>query len=179
VAFVRTKRVDGREYKQLVENYRESGEHRQRVLAHLGQHETVEGAIAELRTKWASLAAERDEHLAERARYREYILERFSEALEKHHGGKMPKYLEVVAKGGPSHLPVFGADQASYRSDFGPPRRMRLPHGVIEEYDDYSLFQSWVGLAERHQEKASKLRAKVHKLYSRIEKLRTVQSRGD
>jgi hypothetical protein len=49
MAFVRTKRVSGREYFQLVENYRdEDGRHRQRVLAHLGQNPTVEAAIEDL-----------------------------------------------------------------------------------------------------------------------------------
>jgi hypothetical protein len=42
VAFVRTKRVGEHEYRQLVENYRENGHHRQRVLAHLGHHDTLE-----------------------------------------------------------------------------------------------------------------------------------------
>ena len=45
LAFYRTKRVNGREYRQLAENYRgEGGVHRQRVLAHLGGFETVEEA---------------------------------------------------------------------------------------------------------------------------------------
>jgi len=46
--FIRKKRVDGREYHQLVENYREDGQVRQRVLAHLGTHATLEEAIEHL-----------------------------------------------------------------------------------------------------------------------------------
>lgn len=45
MAFIRTKRVGGREYYQLVENYRENGRHRQRVLAHLGASLDVDAAI--------------------------------------------------------------------------------------------------------------------------------------
>src|ERR671939_77379 len=49
MSFIRKKRVGEREYYQLVENHRENGAHRQRVLAHLGKHATVEDAIAALR----------------------------------------------------------------------------------------------------------------------------------
>lgn len=45
MAFVRKKRVNGREYYQLVENYREDGKVRQRMLVHLGPYPTVEAAI--------------------------------------------------------------------------------------------------------------------------------------
>ncbi len=48
MAFVRTKRVGGREYYQLVESYRENDKVRQRVLAHLGRSPTVEAAIEDL-----------------------------------------------------------------------------------------------------------------------------------
>jgi hypothetical protein len=50
MAFIRAKSVDGREYYQLVENYREDGRHRQRVLAHLGTSPDV-GAAIERHTK--------------------------------------------------------------------------------------------------------------------------------
>jgi len=39
LAFVRIKRVDGKEYYQLVESRRVDGKPRQKVLLHLGQHE--------------------------------------------------------------------------------------------------------------------------------------------
>jgi hypothetical protein len=62
VAFVRTKRVGGGEYFQLVENYREGGKVRQRVLAHLGRYPTVEAAIEESERglEWQRSRAERD-----------------------------------------------------------------------------------------------------------------------
>ncbi len=45
MAFVRTKKVAGGEYRQLVENYREDGRVRQRVLVHLGACPNVEDAL--------------------------------------------------------------------------------------------------------------------------------------
>jgi hypothetical protein len=48
--FVRRKNVSGNTYYQLVRNYREDGKHRQQVLCHLGQHESLETAIATERT---------------------------------------------------------------------------------------------------------------------------------
>ncbi len=45
MAFVRSKIVAGHQYYQLVENYRQDGKHRQRVLAHLGKHATLGEAI--------------------------------------------------------------------------------------------------------------------------------------
>jgi hypothetical protein len=45
LAFVRVKRVDGREYYQLVESRRVDGKPRQKVLMHLGQHASVEEAL--------------------------------------------------------------------------------------------------------------------------------------
>ena len=45
MAFVRTKRIDGREYYQLVESRRVDGKPRQKVLMHLGQHATVDEAL--------------------------------------------------------------------------------------------------------------------------------------
>jgi len=45
MAFVRYKMVKGRKYYQLVRNYRENGKHRQQVLCHLGQHQSLDEAI--------------------------------------------------------------------------------------------------------------------------------------
>ncbi len=47
MAFVRTKKVRGKEYHQLVESRRVDGEPRQRVLVHLGQHATPDAALEE------------------------------------------------------------------------------------------------------------------------------------
>ncbi len=45
MAFVRTKKVNGGEYHQLVESYRDGGRVRQRVLLHLGEIATVDEAL--------------------------------------------------------------------------------------------------------------------------------------
>jgi hypothetical protein len=68
VAFVRKKRVDGKEYYQFVENYREDGKVRQRVLAHLGCAPSVEAAIDQLERyvqNYRRLAAESRERAQE------------------------------------------------------------------------------------------------------------------
>ena len=45
MAYVRKKKVRGREYHQLVESRRVGGEPRQTVLVHLGEHSTVDAAL--------------------------------------------------------------------------------------------------------------------------------------
>ncbi len=45
MAFVRKKRVKGRDYYQLVESRRVDGSPRQRVLVHLGRYATVDEAL--------------------------------------------------------------------------------------------------------------------------------------
>lgn len=61
--FVRTKFIKGIEYHYLVENYREDGKVRQRVLCYLGEFATVAAALdywrAEVRT---AKDAERKQH---------------------------------------------------------------------------------------------------------------------
>jgi hypothetical protein len=47
VAYVRRKRVGGRQYYQLVESCRIEGKPRQKVLVHLGVHPTVGEALRE------------------------------------------------------------------------------------------------------------------------------------
>ena len=45
MAFIRSKKVHGHEYYQVVHNYRDHGKHRQKVLVHLGKHSSIELAI--------------------------------------------------------------------------------------------------------------------------------------
>lgn len=47
MAYVRTKKVGGREYYQLVESRRVEGQPRQKVLVHLNRHPTVDEALRE------------------------------------------------------------------------------------------------------------------------------------
>ena len=48
MAYVRKNRVDGVEYYQLVQGYREEGKVKQRVLAYLGRYPTVDAALEDL-----------------------------------------------------------------------------------------------------------------------------------
>ncbi len=98
MAFVRTKRVDGKEYRQLVESYRENGKMRQRVLAHLGQADSLEAAIQnaaaelrETRDKQQALREERAGILAE--------LNRELPKVMRFHGGVPPRYGEFHTAG--------------------------------------------------------------------------------
>jgi hypothetical protein len=83
--------VRGLEYRQLVENYRENGRHRQRVLAHLGNHETLEDAIEAARAK---VEAANTDKLARAQRARrdwEYTIhKRFDPILDEYHDGDIP-----------------------------------------------------------------------------------------
>lgn len=55
MAFIRSKKMRGYEYHQVVRNYRdEDGKHCQEVLDHLGVHDSIEAAIAFRRKKVAS-----------------------------------------------------------------------------------------------------------------------------
>jgi transcriptional regulator with XRE-family HTH domain len=47
MAFVRRKKMGGKHYYQLVRNDRVAGKHRQKVLCHLGVHDSIEAAIAD------------------------------------------------------------------------------------------------------------------------------------
>jgi|SRR5215211_3206779 len=98
--FVRTKKVGEHRYYQLVENFRENGKHRQRVIAHLGHHDTVEDALEAAREKLAALEA-RDLH--KKAKHAEWeagnwssqIRTHFEESLKRYHGGEIPDMGEV------------------------------------------------------------------------------------
>src|SRR5215208_1392255 len=47
MVFVRRKKKHGKHYYQLVRNDRVAGKHRQKVLCHLGVHDSIEAAIAD------------------------------------------------------------------------------------------------------------------------------------
>lgn len=54
MSFIRTKRIKGVLYYYLVENYRENGKVRQRVLAYLGQFNTIATAYEHWRVQLKS-----------------------------------------------------------------------------------------------------------------------------
>lgn len=85
MAFVRYKTVKGRRYYQLVRNYREDGKHRQRVLCHLGQHESLDEAIKHERSTASDhlrLAASQEEEAASTEAYLlEFYGDRFADGM--------------------------------------------------------------------------------------------------
>jgi hypothetical protein len=100
MAFIRTKRVGAHEYRQLVENYREDGRHRQRVLAHLGHHDTVADALEAARQKLTALEDSRlhrqyFETSRKEVAWESIIRHRYGEQLERYHGGEIPTLAEV------------------------------------------------------------------------------------
>ena len=91
MAFVRKKRVQDKEYYQLVENYRENGKHRQRVLVHLGKHPTLESMIKQVSNQVDQAMTRRDqtEDLILQPR-KQVIQESYSRLLEREWGGEIP-----------------------------------------------------------------------------------------
>jgi hypothetical protein len=53
MVFVRRKKMGGKHYYQLVRNDRVAGKHRQKVLCHLGVHDSIEAAIADTQRQMA------------------------------------------------------------------------------------------------------------------------------
>ncbi len=88
---MRKKRVQGKEYYQLVENYRENGKHRQRVLVHLGKHPTLESMIKQVSNQVNQAMTRRDqtEDLILEPR-KQVIQESYSRLLEREWGGEIP-----------------------------------------------------------------------------------------
>src|ERR671932_2132742 len=100
MSFIRKKRVGEREYYQLVENRRENGAHRQRVLAHLGKHATVEDAIAALREGLealdeSKLVAHMNEAASEAKAWERNIREHYGALLQRYHHDQVPDQAEV------------------------------------------------------------------------------------
>jgi hypothetical protein len=103
--FVRTKKVNGREYRQLVENVRIEGKHRQRVVAHLGAHETVEDALEDSRRRLrdlqeSKLMTQSEEAAVMAARWEKRLRHNYGEVLDRFHGGEIPSWREYAAKAG-------------------------------------------------------------------------------
>jgi len=68
MAYVRTKRIKGIEYRYLVEGVREGGKVKQRVIAYLGQHQTVKAAY-----RYWSLTLQKAETTSERSEAKSMI----------------------------------------------------------------------------------------------------------
>src|SRR5215208_1763870 len=82
MAFVRSKKTPkGKVYYQLVRNYREQGVHRQKVLAHLGTHDTLEGAIEHKKQEEADLRVAADTWSEKAESRKKYLLATYGAEL--------------------------------------------------------------------------------------------------
>ena len=87
MAFVRRKRSGGKYYFQLVRNYREGGKHRQKVLCHLGIHDSIEAAIDGAKQK---VDSHRDLALSkqdEATKLREHLVDTYGNAQVEDYDG--------------------------------------------------------------------------------------------
>ena len=106
--FVRTKRVDGKEYHQLVENVRENGKHVQRVVLHLGKHTSVEEALEAAREDLKTLERSKLRTLATRYAKEATVTGKvlrhpdgyFINAIETYHDGEIPSLEEALKLAG-------------------------------------------------------------------------------
>jgi hypothetical protein len=155
VAFVRTKRVGDYEYRQLVENYRENGHHRQRVLAHLGHADTVEGAIEGARRKLSDLDGSRPtekirEAEAEVAEWEASMREDYGDQLAPYHDSQVPTPAEARKH------PALYADYYDYKQG----------HRVWDQ-------REWIALERRDYERdRQRLQERIAKLERAVRSLR-------
>lgn len=173
MAFIRTKKVGDKEYRQLVENYRDDGRHRQRVLAHLGKHETLEEAIEAARVKVEAAKSEKFwEARGQAWNYEETIQQRYGPLLERYHGGKIPETTEVSERARLSEVEV-PEEVEEYRRAFGDVREVEhvtvygthVVHAGLERFRDYLY---WYG---RWRETVQRLEHTLHRHEERLKKL--------
>jgi hypothetical protein len=120
--FVRTKKVGEHSYKQLVENVRVDGKHRQRVVAHLGSHDSAEAALEAARKELATL---RQSKLSEQARkaaqavrnWDGQLRKYWDEDFKRYHGGEIPTSEEVARLSG-DDTPAPHTDEVQHVSTF-------------------------------------------------------------
>ena len=85
MAFVRSKKVNGKEYFQVVRNYREGGKHKQEMIHHLGPHSTVEEAIEHSRHQLESYLRMAAYFEEEAVITKEYLLDFYGIQIEVDH----------------------------------------------------------------------------------------------
>jgi chromosome segregation ATPase len=199
VAFVRTKRVGEHEYRQLVENYRENGHHRQRVLAHLGHADTVEDAIEDARRKLADLDSRFTEQIEDAERsanlYEDIIREHYGDRLARYHDGEIPTPAEFAKRTGTEKRAAWDevvpvppeVDEYCRAFGNGTVQDRKIPdfYGHAVHYPGLYDYESRVkNLWSRRREAVGKRREyerRSQRLQERIEKLEQVgrSLRGD
>jgi hypothetical protein len=185
VSFIESREVVDREtgetrrHHQVVEIFREEGRDQRRILAHLGEHPTVEEAVAELRERRRELEASRDEHREEADRHASDIRRRYSSQLKKYHGGCIPEWSEHHRLAWPK--PWATERGRRYMRDFGRVewKRSLMREGqTYEAYSDYETFGSWVHLYWWHEREAAEIQARVEKLTVKLNKFENLSVAG-
>ena len=161
MAFVRKKRVGKREYYQLVENYRENSAHRQRVLAHLGKHATVEDAITALREGLdaldeSKLVAQMNKAAREAKAWEQNIRRHYATLLERYHRGQVPDQAEVHELAQDFHS-APRTDEVIGRNYFGD----IYTYQEIEVSDEVEQYRRAFG-SVREAEGVTRIGARVH-----------------
>jgi hypothetical protein len=134
MAFVRSKRVGGHKYYQLVRNYREGGKHKQQVLVHLGPHDTLEAAIAAERRSVAHLEDAVSRAREEVERRKTHLLTTYAEEL----GGELPGFLQVNE---------LVEERDSFEEEYN---RQLAEAGYPSGGDEYKLDDRWDELWEKY-----------------------------
>lgn len=99
MAYVREKKVRNKKtgktyvYRQLVEGVWEGGKVRQKVLAHLGKHPTLEAALEAIRKDDGRINAELRETERRQEETRVALVERWGDALEQYPDSAKAKYI--------------------------------------------------------------------------------------
>jgi hypothetical protein len=161
MSFVRKKGVGQREYYQLVENYREDGAHRQKVLAHLGKHATVEDAVAALRKGLEALdesrlVAHMNDAASEAKAWEENIQQHYAPLLQRYHGAGIPTEAEVHRLAQDYHSAPH-TDEVIGRNYFGD----IYTYQEIEVPDEVEQYRRAFG-SVREAEGVTRIGARVH-----------------
>ncbi len=175
MAFIRSREVvdkeTGKTHRryQLVESEHAGGRYRQQVVAHLGEHPTVEDATAKLRNRLRELEDKRDEHRKVEDEHATAIKQTYYTQLEKYHAGRIPTRSEHHGLAWPK--PYATEKGRRYMRDFGQVewKQSSLKKGqTYEAYTGYETFGSWVFLYWRHRRKAAELEARVERLSGKL-----------
>lgn len=185
MCFVRIKEIVNKEtgktyrYHQLVENYWQEGRSQQKVVAHLGEHCTLEDAIAELRKRLHELEAKRHEHREEEDKYASDITLKYSPQLIKFHGGRIPPQNEHHALAWPK--PWATERGRRYMREFGRVEwkpSLQKEGQTYEAYSGYETFGSWVRMYWWHKKNVAELQGRIDRLTTKLNKFEGLSTTG-
>lgn len=167
--FVRTKEVKGHKYHQLVESYREDGRVRQRVVAHLGESESLDEAIETISDELTNLRTRRQALLHEQ----EGILEELHQKLPGtmiYHGGRPPRLGQFLTSRR-YQLIEHGREIGYFRYSSSYSRPLSTNYGRGIPYEGYYGFMGICGRYWKISKEAEKLEARAKRTGERLTKL--------